>query len=94
METRNRTGAGNGKRGGIVCAYGSVSDDYGKSWDLQHPIQLSISPPIGSAWPTTRQLADGTLITIYAMSPYNIEPPESGRTVCHTVRWELSAAPT
>ena len=66
-----------------------VSEDYGKTWDLEHPMQLSISPPIGSAWPTTRQLADGTLVTIYAMSPYNIEPPETGRTVVHTVRWEL-----
>ena len=29
------------------------------------------------------------LVTIYALSPYHIEPPETGCTVCHTVRWEL-----
>jgi hypothetical protein len=87
------------KDGRLLCTYANyhlpfgavaiASEDYGKTWDHQHPIQLSISPPIGSAWPTTRQLDDGTLVTIYAMSPYTIEPPEAGRTVCHTVRWEL-----
>ena len=85
--------------GRLLCTYANyhlpfgavavVSEDYGKTWDLEHPIQLSMSPPIGSAWPTTRQLKDGTLVTIYAASPYTIEPPETGRTVCHTVRWEL-----
>ena len=87
------------KDGRLLCTYTNyhlpfgaaavVSYDYGKTWDFEHPIQLAISPPVGSAWPTTRQLKDGTLVTIYAMNPYYIEPPESGRTVCHTVRWKL-----
>jgi len=68
-----------------------VSHDYGKTWDFDQPLQLAVSPPLGSAWPTTRQLDDGTLVTLYAMFPYSSEPPESGRTVCHTVRWELPA---
>ncbi len=86
--------------GRLLCTYthyhlpfgvaGVVSDDYGKTWDFQHPVQLAVSPPLGSAWPTTRQLKDGTLVTIYAVFPYQNEPAEKGRTVCQTVRWELA----
>jgi len=83
----------------LLCTYtnyhlpfgagGVVSYDYGKTWDFEHPLQLAISNGNGSAWPTTKQLSDGTLVTVYAMFPYHIEPPETGRTVCHSVRWEL-----
>ncbi len=89
------------KDGRLLCTYTNyhlpfgvaavVSDDFGKTWDFEHPMQLAISPPVGSAWPTTRQLSDGTLVTLYSMFPYQCESPESGRTVCHTVRWELPA---
>ena len=61
----------------------------GKTWDFDHPIQISISNGPSNGWPTTRQLADGTLLTIYALSPYYQEPEESGRSVVHTVKWEL-----
>jgi len=40
-------------------------------------------------WAATRQLSDGTLVTIYALEPYHIEPKENGRNVCHTVRWHV-----
>lgn len=89
------------KDGRLLCTYTNyhlpfgvaavVSDDYGKTWDFEHPMQLAISHPTGSAWPTTRQLDDGTLVTVYSMFPYYTEPTENGRTVCHTVRWELPA---
>ena len=87
--------------GRLLCTYTNyhlpfgaaavVSNDLGKTWDFQHPMQLCNSHPTGSAWPTTRQLSDGTLVTIYSMFPYQLEPAENGRTVCHTVRWELPA---
>jgi hypothetical protein len=83
----------------LLCTYshyhlpfgvaGVVSDDYGKTWNFDHPLQLALSNPHGSAWPTTRQLSDGTLVTLYALTPYHIEPAENGPNVCHTVRWEL-----
>lgn len=86
--------------GRILCTYlnyhlpfgtaAVVSNDMGKTWDFDHPIQLSISNGPGNGWPTTRQLTDGTLLTIYALSPYYREPEESGQTVVHTVRWQLA----
>ena len=66
-----------------------VSNDDGRTWDHQHPSQLALSNGGGTGWATTRQLPDGSLVTIHALEPYHIEPVESGRTVCHTVRWEL-----
>ena len=66
-----------------------VSHDYGRTWDHQHPLQLALSNAGCTGWATTRELPDGALVTIHALEPYHIEPPESGRTVCHSVRWEL-----
>lgn len=87
------------KDGQLLCTYtnyhlpfgvaGVVSYDYGKSWDFEHPMQLAISNAHTAGWATTRQLSDGILVTIYALGPYHIEPSETGRTVCHTVRWKL-----
>ncbi len=39
--------------------------------------------------PSAHAAGHMVLVTIYALSPYHIEPPETGCTVCHTVRWEL-----
>ena len=85
--------------GRLLCTYTNyhlpfgvgavVSDDGGQTWDVEHPLQLAISNAAPAGWATTRQLPDGVLVTIYALSPYHIEPPETGCTVCHTVRWEL-----
>lgn len=85
--------------GRLLCTYtnyhlpfgagGVLSLDHGKTWDFEHPLQLAVSPPHGSAWPTTRQLRDGSLVTIYAMFPYVGEPPEKGQHVCHSVHWQL-----
>lgn len=85
--------------GRLLCTYsnyhlpfgvaGVLSSDHGRTWDFEHPLQLAVSNPHGSTWPTTRQLADGTMVTLYALTPYDIEPEEKGRNVCHTVRWAL-----
>ena len=66
-----------------------MSCDHGRTWDFAHPFQLAVSNAACTGWPTTRELQDGTLLTVYALEPYHLEPPESGRTVCHCVRWEL-----
>ncbi len=68
---------------------GVLSHDYGRTWDFEHPLQLALSNATCTGWATTRELPDGALVTIYALEPYHLEPSENGRTVCHTVRWEL-----
>ncbi len=68
---------------------GVFSPDYGRTWDFEHPLQLALSNGHAAGWATTRQLSDGTLVTIHALEPYHIEPAENGRNVCHTVRWNL-----
>ncbi len=68
-------------------AYAIVSKDGGKSWDLDHPIQLALSADIYVGWPVTLQLADGSLITSYAITAYLKQPP--GTTVTEVVRWSM-----
>ncbi|MFH1006825.1 MAG: sialidase family protein [Candidatus Latescibacterota bacterium] len=70
--------------------YGSfaiVSCDHGMTWDLEHPIQLSLSADIYVGWPATLQLPDGRLITSYASTTYYMEPPDN--LTCEVVRWLL-----
>jgi len=84
--------------GRLLCTYtnyhlpfgvgGVLSSDGGQTWDFDHPLQLAISNGHAAGWATTRQLADGTLVTIYALTPYHIEPTTTGTSVCHSVRWE------
>ncbi|MFH0965034.1 MAG: sialidase family protein [Planctomycetota bacterium] len=66
-----------------------MSDDNGKTWDFDHPFQLALSNACCTGWATTRQLQDDTLLTVYALEPYHLEPKENGRMVCHCVRWEM-----
>ena len=68
-----------------------ASYDHGKTWDHKHALQLAWSNGGSTGWSTTRELADGALGTIHALEPYDVEPIESGRTVCHTVRWNMPA---
>ena len=85
--------------GRLLCTYTNyhlpfgvaavLSHDYGRTWDFDHPLELALSNAPKTGWATTRQLPDGALVTIYALAPYHLEPRENGRTVCHTVRWEL-----
>ncbi len=66
-----------------------LSHDYGRTWDHDNAFQLAWSNGGCTGWSTTRELPDGALVTIHALEPYDIEPKDSGRTVCHSVRWEL-----
>jgi len=89
--------------GRLLCSYTNyhrpfgvgavVSDDYGKTWDFDHPLQLAVSNGHAAGWATTRQLSDGALVTIHALEPYHIEPAKNGTTVCHSVRWSLGPRP-
>ncbi len=67
--------------------YAIVSTDEGKFWDLDRPIQLALSADIYVGWPVTLQLADGSLITSYAITAYLRQPPET--TVTEVVRWHM-----
>ena len=85
--------------GRLLCTYTNyhhpfgvaavVSRDYGRTWDHDHPLQLAWSSGGCTGWSTTREMPDGALLTVHALEPYDVEPVESGRTVCHTVRWKL-----
>lgn len=68
-------------------AFAVASDDDGRTWDLDRPIQLSLSADIYVGWAATLQLPDGSLITSYASTSYLKEPPET--TTCEVVRWRL-----
>ena len=65
-----------------------LSHDDGRTWDHDHAFQLAWSNGGCTGWSTTRELPDGALVTIHALEPYDVEPKESGRTVCQSVRWE------
>ena len=64
-----------------------MSSDGGKSWDLEHPIQLALSAGYWVGWPVTLQLPDGGLITSYATTSYLHQPPD--KTTCEVVRCRL-----
>jgi len=64
-----------------------VSDDQGRTWDREHPIQLALSADVYTGWPVTLQLPDGSLITSYASTAYYREAPD--HFVCEIVRWSL-----
>lgn len=64
-----------------------VSDDDGKTWDLDRPVQLSLSADLYVGWAATLQMPDGSLITTYASTSYLKQPPET--TTCEVVRWRL-----
>lgn len=85
--------------GRLLCTYTNyhlpfgvgaiVSHDLGQTWDTTHRLQLALSNGHEAGWATTRQLDDGSLVTVHALNPYHIEPEESGRNVCQSVRWIL-----
>ena len=68
-------------------AYAVVSDDCGKTWDLEQPIRLAESADLYVGWPGTLQLSDRSLLTVYALTAYLEQPPET--TVTEVVRWRL-----
>ena len=78
-----------------VCAV--VSDDGGRTWSCDAPVQLALSADCYTGWPVTVELdgdpEDGAeLITCYMITAYLNEPPEPKgvqRSVCEVVRWRL-----
>ncbi|MFH0963526.1 MAG: LamG-like jellyroll fold domain-containing protein [Planctomycetota bacterium] len=70
-------------------AWAIVSRDGGRTWDREHPIELAVSSDIYTAWPVTREMPDGTLITCYAVTLYAKE--DKPRTATEVVRWRLPA---
>lgn len=68
-------------------SFAVVSSDEGKSWDLDNPIQLSLSQDLYVGWPVTLQLPDESLVTCCAVTSHQHEPPET--TTCDVVRWKL-----
>ena len=68
-----------------ACAI--VSGDGGRTWDRNHPIQLSLSADLYVGWPVTLELPGGDLVTSYASTTYVEEPPHT--TTCEVVRWRL-----
>ena len=67
--------------------YTVVSNDQGKTWDLENPIQLALSADYYVGWPVTKQLKDGSLVTAYAITAYMKQKPNT--TVCEVVRWQM-----
>ena len=69
--------------------YAVFSDDNGKSWDTDHPIQLAIGKDYNTGWPTSIQLPDRSIVTLYATTPYPGEDPQIWVSVTECVRWRL-----
>ena len=71
--------------GRILCAYrrrflpfglGAVlSEDNGKTWDMNHPIVLGMYSTCYGGWPTSVQFEDGTILTTWASNGF------------HSIRW-------
>ncbi len=99
------------KDGRILCTYANyhlpfgieaiLSNDQGKTWDKQHPIQLAVAADMWTGWPTSLQLPDGSIITSYARSAYlehtagmplsdpNFSWNRRQDVVAEIVRWQL-----
>ncbi len=78
--------------GRIVCVYGRreapfgiravISEDGGKTWGKE--MVLSEAPNKDLGYPSTVQLVDGTLLTVY----YKIVPPATKTAICYT-KWKV-----
>ena len=82
----------NSRTGGIwpptqTGVYAIVSNDGGRTWDEDRPIQLALSALNEVGWPVTLQLDDGSLLTAYALTAYLKQPRDM--FVTETVRWQL-----
>ena len=69
--------------------YGVMSTDEGKTWDTDHPIQLAIGKDYNTGWPTSIQLPDRSIVTLYATTPYPLKDPKIWASVTECVRWRL-----
>ena len=77
--------------------YAVISEDGGKTWDIDNPIELALSADLDSGWPVTLQLPDSSLITCYGSTTYlqvDCYNPDYGKwpsekQTCEVVRWHL-----
>ena len=71
-----------------------TSSDAGRTWDMLHPLQLATTLPVFHGWPSSVELEDGSLVTVYTMKGYE-ETTQNGDSLAAAVRWELptSSAP-
>ncbi len=77
-----------------------ISEDCGRTWDMENRIQLGLSADLDVGWPVTLQLADGSLITSYGTTTHlqadylhpNYGNWVSEKQTCEVVRWWLPKA--
>ncbi len=77
--------------------YAVISEDGGKTWSIDNPIELALSADLDSGWPVTLQLPDRSLITCYGSTTYlqvDCYNPDymkwaSEKQTCEIVRWHL-----
>ncbi len=77
--------------------YAVISEDGGKTWDIENSIELALSADFNTGWPVTLQLLDSSLITCYGSTTYlqadyytndYMKLPADKQT-CELVRWHL-----
>ncbi len=84
--------------GRLLCSYARhqlprgifavLSDDQGKTWHTDHPIQLAPTLADFFGWPTSVQMPDGTILTSYTIKGYE-ETTQVNDSVTEVVRWQL-----
>ncbi len=84
--------------GRLLCTYARhqlprgifavLSDDQGKTWDTDHPVQLAHTLADFFGWPTSVQMPDGTILTSYTIKGYE-ETTQVNDSATEVVRWQL-----
>ena len=75
--------------------WATLSDDGGRSFDLAHPVHLAHSLNPYTGWPTSVELPDGEILTVYATTAYlegegvSLTRPGKGDGVAEAVRWRV-----
>ena len=63
-----------------------ISEDNGSTWTTDSPIQIADSLSVWVGWPTSVELDDGSILTMYATTAY---AGKTDQTRAETVRWRL-----
>ena len=69
------------------------SNDGGQSWQHDRRVCLALSLGPYTGWPTSVELPDGEIVTVYAITAYqegegaNLTPPGCGDVAAESVRW-------
>ena len=70
----------------------AISEDGGRTFDMDSPVVLSLSVWYCVGWPTSIELDDGAIITCYAKQAYWDDRTVGGGKAdyaCEVVRWRL-----